>query len=325
LQHLAWSATTRGDYAAAERTLAAAADVFASLDDDGGLSWCAGTEAFVRLLQGRHTEARELAGGLLPLGRALGDRWGTAACLTIDGFAAAELGQIETGLDQATTAYEEFRSFGDTWGQTMALIAIGAALRGSGRVRKAVRRFEQAVAVADRQHPVPGALAIGALGYCRLDLGDPKAADEAADRALALMTGLDVRPGALVGLRVLKAQALRAQGDLEAATQLLQEARELPEASLVFPRRQALAHLAGTLRDRGQSREALVVAQEAMAVPAEDVRSRVIALRALGTCLADCGDRPAGRFALQQAVALAGSTEMRSELPASEKALAAFG
>src|SRR5205085_7867390 len=50
LQHLAWSATTRGDYALADRTLVEAAEVFNSLDDDGGLSWCAGTEAFVRPL-----------------------------------------------------------------------------------------------------------------------------------------------------------------------------------------------------------------------------------------------------------------------------------
>src|SRR5213078_4132858 len=82
LQHLAWSATTRGDYALAEQMLTQAADVFTALDDDGGLSWCAGTEAFVRLLQGRLRQARNLAQGLLPLGRAMGDRWGTAACLT---------------------------------------------------------------------------------------------------------------------------------------------------------------------------------------------------------------------------------------------------
>src|SRR5439155_16028471 len=73
LQHLAWSATTRGDYPRAERTLAHAADVFAALDDHGGLSWCAGTEAFVRLLQGRLQESRSLAQGLLPIGHALGD------------------------------------------------------------------------------------------------------------------------------------------------------------------------------------------------------------------------------------------------------------
>src|SRR3954471_14969496 len=102
LQHLAWSATTRGDYALAEQMLARAADVFAALDDNGGLSWCAGTEAFVRLLQGRLHESRVLAQGLLPIGHALGDRWGAAACLTIDGFAAAELGDLRTAVEETS-------------------------------------------------------------------------------------------------------------------------------------------------------------------------------------------------------------------------------
>ena len=44
-------------------------------------------------------------------------------------------------------------------------------------------------------------------------------------------------------------------------------------------------------------------------------------LRVLGACLAAAGDRPAARFALRQAVALSGATEMRAELTASQKAL----
>ncbi len=93
LQHLAWSATTRGDYTAADEALEAAAEVFARLEDTGGLSWVAGTEGFVRLLAGRLTEARELAGSVLPLGEQAGERWGVAALLTIDALAAAELGE----------------------------------------------------------------------------------------------------------------------------------------------------------------------------------------------------------------------------------------
>jgi class 3 adenylate cyclase/tetratricopeptide (TPR) repeat protein len=326
LQHLAWSATTRGDYELAERTLAAAADVFASLDDDGGLSWCAGTEAFVRVLQGRHAEARTLARGLLPLGRAMGDRWGTAACLTIDGLAAAELGRVTTALEESAAAYEEFLDLGDTWGQAMALVAEGASLRSAGRHRKAVRRLERAVQIAEQgRHPVPAVLALGVLGYCRLDLGDAGAAEAVADRALGVIDGLDVRPGALVGLRVLKAQAMRASGRLDEAIELLREAQVLREASLVFPRRQALAHLAGALLERGDAGEALQVAQQAMSETAEDVRSRIVALRVLGGCLAAVGDNPAARAAVRQAVALSNATEMTGELAGSRRALAALG
>jgi class 3 adenylate cyclase/tetratricopeptide (TPR) repeat protein len=325
LQHLAWNATTRGDYGQAEARLAAAADVFAGLDDDDGLSWCAGTEAFVRLLQGRLAEARELAQGLLPLGRALGDTWGTAACLIIDGFAAAELGFISTALDEASLAYDEFEALGDTWGQCMASLASAAALRGQGRQRKAIRRLEQAIELAVKaRHPLPAALATVNIGYCRLDLGDAGAAEAAAREALARAEGLDLRPGALVSLRVLLAQALRARGETKEAVELLREAQVVSDASLAFPRRQALAHLAGGLLELGETAEALRVAHEALAQPAQDVRSRVVALRVLSNCLLAAGDLPAARFAVRQAIALSGATEMRGELSASQKALSAL-
>jgi class 3 adenylate cyclase/tetratricopeptide (TPR) repeat protein len=325
LQHLAWSATTRGDYDEAEQRLVAAGNVFASLDDDGGLSWCAGTEAFIRLLQGRLAEARELAQSLLPLGRAMGDTWGTAACLTIDGFAAAELGLITTALEESTAAYDIFEELGDSWGQCMASIASAAALRGAGRQRKAIRRLEQAVDLAvTARNPLPATLATVSIGYCRLDLGDASAAEKAARQALERAEGLDLRPGALVSLRVLLAQALRARGKTEEAVQLLREAEVVVDASLAFPRRQALAHLAGGLLELGETAEALRVAQEAMAQPAQDVRSRIVALRVLGACLAAAGDRPAARYAVRQATALSGATEMRGELAASQRALSAL-
>ncbi|HEX3705513.1 MAG TPA: adenylate/guanylate cyclase domain-containing protein [Mycobacteriales bacterium] len=325
LQHLAWTATTRGDYDAAARRLVEARGVFASLDDEGGMSWCAGTEAFIRLLQGRLAEARELAQSLLPMGRAIGDGWGTAACLTIDGFAAAELGLIKTALDESAAAFDQFEELGDTWGQCMASIASAAALRGQGRQRKAIRRLELAVDLALKgRNPLPAALATVSIGYCRLDLGDASAAESAARLALEQAEGLDLRPGALVSLRVLLAQALRARGKTEEAVQLLREAQVVADSSLAFPRRQALAHLAGGLLELGETAEALRVAHEAMAQPAQDVRSRIVALRVLGACLAAAGDPPAARFAVRQATALSAATEMSGELSASQKALSAL-
>jgi tetratricopeptide (TPR) repeat protein len=320
LQHLAWSATTRGDYDVAERTLAQAAEVFSALDDTGGLSWCAGTEAFVRLLQGRLHEARALAGGLLELGRVLGDRWGVAACRTIVGFAAAELGDITIALRETSTALAEFRELGDTWGQAMALAAQGAALRGAGRLDDATDALMSAVQLStDARHPVVESLALGVLGYCRLDLDDPLGAESAAERAIAAMQGMDLRPGALTGLRVLRAQASRAQGRLDEALPLLSEADLVTDASLVFPRRQALAHLAGALLEADRPQDALAAIHRAMDVPAEDVRSRVISLRVLAQCLARTGDAPAARFAVRQAAALARATEMRCEVDATER------
>ena len=325
LQHLAWSATTRGDYALAERMLTKAADVFTELDDDGGLSWCAGTESFVRLLQGRLRQARGLARSLLPLGQAMGDRWGVAACRAIAAFADAELGNLTAAHEDSTEALEEFAALGDRWGQAMSLVARGAALRGESRHQEAIDDLEHAIALAEQAvHPVTAALALGVLGYCRLDAGDPAGARAAADRALGSLATMDLEPSALVGLRVLLAQSMRALGESVDAVKLLREAESCHEASLVFPRRQALAHLAGALRESGEPSEAMRVIRQAFDVPAEDVRSRVVALRVLAQCLLECGDRPAAELALRQAAALSEATEQASEREATRAALRAL-
>jgi tetratricopeptide (TPR) repeat protein len=306
--------------------LVEAAEVFSSVDDDGGLSWCAGTEAFVRLLQGRFREARGMARGLLPVGRARDDTWGTAACLTIDGFAAAELGRVTTALEESESALELFGSVGDTWGQTLAGVARGAALRAAGRQKEAAKALRAAVELSlGVDQPVTAALALSVLGYCRLDLGDLSGAQEAAERALAVAAPLELRPAALVGAKVLLAQVHRRRGDVEKALPLLREAEVCrEETSLIFPRRQALAHLAGALLETGDVSGALSSIRDAFSVPAEDVRSRVVALRVLAQCLTAAGDRPAALLAGRQAVALAGATEMRSELLASEKMVKAM-
>jgi len=326
LQHLAWTATTRGDYPLAERKLGEAAEVFSSVDDDGGLSWCAGTEAFVRLLQGRFREARGLARGLLPVGRARDDSWGTAACLTIDAFAAAELGRITGALEQSETALAMFRELGDTWGQALAGVARAAALRGAGRPKDAVKAVREAIELSERaDQRVTAALALSVLGYCRLDMGDLSGAEEAAKRALDAAVPLDLKPAALVGPKVLLGQVYRRRGDLEQALPLLAEAEICrDESSLIFPRRQALAHLAGVRLETGDVAGAMTGIHDAFAVPAEDVRSRVVALRVLANVLTAAGDAPAGLRAGRQAVALAKSTELRSELLASEKVVAAL-
>jgi class 3 adenylate cyclase/tetratricopeptide (TPR) repeat protein len=325
LQHLAWSATTRGDYPLAERMLTKAADVFTELDDDGGLSWCAGTEAFVRLLQGRLHQARGLARSLIPLGQAMGDSWGVAACRAIAAFADAELGNLTAANEDSTEALREFATMGDGWGQAMALVARGAARRGESRHVEALDDLERAVTLAEQAvHPVTAALALGVLGYCRLDVGDADGALAAADRALGSLSSMDLEPSALVGLRVLRAQSLRALGELDEAIALLHEAESCRDASLVFPRRQALAHLAGAMREAGDPTGALRMTRLAFAVGADDVRSRVVALRVLAQCLAECGDQPAAELALRQAVALSESTEQTSERAATRAALTAL-
>jgi len=324
LQHLAWSATTRGDYPLAESTLEQAAEVFGELEDTGGLSWVAGTEGFVRLLQGRLAEARELAQSILPLGEAAGEKWGVAALLTIDALAAAELGDVRTATHEATRAYERFDELDDSWGKAMALAAAGIAARGADDQDTAVALLDEAAQLAEAgPYPMVAILALVAGGYAQLERGDLGAAEGKAMRALARLSGLQLEPHAMLGARVLRAQVLRARGETEQALHELDQALAVAEVSaLLFPRRQALAHRAGMLVELGRVEEAVATARDAVATPAEDVRARVLALRVLGTALRAAGATEPARDAFEQALEIARSTGHRAEVAATERALA---
>jgi tetratricopeptide (TPR) repeat protein len=325
LQHLAWSATTRGDYALADEALDAAADVFGRLEDSGGLSWVAGTEGFVRLLQGRLAEARELAGSLLPLGEAMGERWGVAALLTIDALAAAELGEVAVASAQAAQARERFEHMGDRWGQALALTAEGIAARGADDPERALERLEAAAALAESSHfPMTQSLALVAAGYAHLDQGSVDAARGCAWRASAVLAGLDLEPHAALGAKVLLAQSMRVRGQREEALAELDAALAVSDQpGLLFPRRQALAHRAGTLLELGRIDDGLAAAREAVATPGEDVRSRVLALRALGSALRAAGDEDGAKASYDEALTVATSTGQRSEIAATEALIAA--
>ena len=69
----------------------------------------------------------------------------------------------------------------------------------------------------------------------------------------------------------------------------------------------------------------MAAAREAVALPAEDVRAQVLALRALGTALRACGAADEAHEAFTEALAVARSTGQRSEVAASERALAGAG
>jgi len=323
LQHLAWSATTRGDYRLADTSLSSAAGIFEALGDPGGLGWCTGTEALVRVLQGRLQESRSVARRLLPLAE-LAASWDVAISLTIDALAAAELGDLDNADAEAERAEKLFEAIGDDWGRSLALVALGASARAAGRLPEALEHFENAVRVAeDGAHPLTGTLALVGLGFTALDAGQLDRAETVAARARASLSWLELEPHAALAAAVLHAQVVRSRGEPERAVALLQQALSGGDApTLLFPRRQAMAHLAGSLVECRQPEAALAVATTAAGVHAEDIRSRVLALRALGTARAACGELAGAREAYEEAVMIARSTAARGQLAITERLLA---
>jgi class 3 adenylate cyclase/tetratricopeptide (TPR) repeat protein len=323
LQHLAWNATTRGDYDRADAMLARAIETFAGFEDVGGMAWTVGTEAFVRLLQGRFTTVRAMAAELIPRAEAMGDRFGIAAMLTVDAMAASELGNVTDAAVASERAAGLFAEIDDQWGRGIAIVARALARQASGDIAGAVAGLRDAVALAEeRQHPITRLLALWLLAWSAYWERDLDGASEVAHEAIALARDLGVEPHAEIGVRVVLALVDRARGDHEAALRVLGEIAEVPERpTLFFPMRQALAHYAGTLLDCGRAAEAVAAARRAVETPAEDVRSRVLAYRALGSALRAVGSYAEAEEALRAALAAASETEQAQERAQTEALL----
>ncbi|TQS43798.1 AAA family ATPase [Cryptosporangium phraense] len=320
LQHLAWSATTRGDFGRADRVLEEARAVFARLDDPAGRSWVRGTTAFVRLLEGRLHDARRLAEKFVPYAERVADGWAVAALRIVDAFAAAELGELTYATRQADLANAAFRAGHDPWGASLALTVRGVIARGYDRLDEAVDLFTEALAVGrEIGHPLTAGIALTIRGYCHLATGEIAAAEADAVRTLELIEPLEVDPSTRVGPLVLRAQARRLTGDRDGALELLGEVvNDAGGPSLLFPRRQALAHYSGVLLEAGKTEEALEWARRASRVPAEDIRSRIVARRALAISLGASGSLDEALVAADDAVTLAYGTEQASERAASD-------
>ncbi|GGM59778.1 hypothetical protein GCM10011608_51090 [Micromonospora sonchi] len=321
LQNLAWVTTTRGDFAGTDAVLGRAARLFAELKDPYGRAWLRGTAAFARLLAGRLREARRLARIFLPFGERVGEAWAVGTLRAVDAYANAELGELADADREARRAYREFAAASDDWGQGFALVVRGVVARGLGEPEHAADLLTDALSYARRTaHPLLTGMAGTLRGFVALDMGDRAAAERDALAVLTTVEPHNPQAPAQVAPRVLLATARLAAGDSGTAVGLLAPVATAAATtpSLLFSRRQTMARYASALLAHGQLEQALDWAGRAMNLPAEDVRSQVIATSVLAEALA-AGDQLAEASACaDEAVRLAYATEQRSERAAAE-------
>ncbi|MEO3776296.1 adenylate/guanylate cyclase domain-containing protein [Micromonospora sp. B11E3] len=321
LQNLAWVTTTRGDFAGTDAVLGRAARLFAELKDPYGRAWLRGTTAFARLLAGRLREACRMARVFLPFGERVGEAWAVGTLRAVEAFAAAELGELAEADRAARRAYRDFAAVSDDWGQGFALVVRGAVARGLGEPEHAADLLTDAVSYAERtSHPLLTGMAGTLRGFVALDLGDHSTAERAARAVLTAVEPHNPQAPVQVGPRVLLATARLAAGDPATAVGLLAPvataAANAP--SMLFSRRQTMARYAEALLAHGQREQALDWARRAVAAPAEDVRSQVIAASVLAEALAADGRFAEALASVDEAVRLAYATEQRSERAAAD-------
>ncbi|MEV4213094.1 adenylate/guanylate cyclase domain-containing protein [Micromonospora sp. NPDC049662] len=316
LQNLAWVTTTRGDFAGTDAVLGRAARLFAELKDPYGRAWLRGTTAFARLLAGRLREACRLAQVFLPFGERVGEAWAVGTLRAVAAYATAELGDLAEADREARRAYREFAAASDDWGRGFALVVRAVVARGLGEPEHAADLLTDALVYAEQtSHPLLTGMAGTLRGSVALDMGDHETAEQAARAVLTAVEPHNPQAPAQVAPRVLLATARLAAGDPATAVGLLAPVATAAATtpSLLLSRRQTMARYASALLAHGQREQALDWARRAVAAPAEDVRSQVIAASVLAEALAACGHPAEARSCADEAVRLAYATEQRSE------------
>ncbi|SDU45986.1 ATP-binding protein [Jiangella alkaliphila] len=185
--------------------------------DEAGLAWA---RWFLSLgLAGvgdRSVHVRRVAAALTTF-RRLGDRWGTAATLSLRADLARPLGSADAGVRSAEEAATIFRELGDRWG----LLRVTDTLAGHAEIRgdydRAAALHEEGVRIAT-ELGLATELSARLAGRGRIALlrGDLAAADELHERARVLAARHAHRRGeqfAEVGL----ALSARRQGRLDDA------------------------------------------------------------------------------------------------------------
>jgi class 3 adenylate cyclase/tetratricopeptide (TPR) repeat protein len=320
LQNLAWVTTTRGDFAGTDAVLGRAARLFAELGDPVGRSWLRGTTAFARLLAGRLHESRRLARIFLPFGDRVGEGWAVGTLRAVEAYAAAELGDLAEADGEARRAYRDFAAVSDDWGRGLALVVRGAIARGLNEPEHAEDLLTDALAYADKTgHPLLLGMAGTLRGFVALQRGDVEAAEADARRVMTAVEPHNPLAPAQVGPRVLLAEARLRAGDAATAVGLLAPIASDTGGSLLFSRRHALASYASALLADGHVEAAATWIRRAREVPAEDVRSGVIAALVLARVHAAAGSLDLARAAAEEAVLLAYSSEQVSERLAAEE------
>jgi CHAT domain-containing protein/Tfp pilus assembly protein PilF len=206
---------------------------------------------------------------LLPVWRALEDRYGEAATLNTLGFAAVALGRFEESLTSYRSSLRLWRELGYTRGEAETLLNIAAAYSFLGEKREALSRYEEVLALNRRLQDRRGEMyVLNNIGTVLSDLGEPRSALERFSRVLELA---------------------KQTGD-----QLMIAA--------------AFANMSAAHHVLGEFQQALEFSERAVSsAPASNLRGRSAMFTALGNVLFRLGENDRARDAFQQAIALAKS------------------
>ncbi|QKW36898.1 AfsR/SARP family transcriptional regulator [Actinomadura sp. NAK00032] len=296
-----------------------AATSYEGVRDPGARAWARWFLAFAHRGFGDLEVTGDLVRGALAEFRGLGERWGTAAALSVRATVHRARARLDAARRDAEESEALFRGLGDRWGRLKATNTLAELAEIAGDYDRAARLHEEGLRMAEELGLwAEASLRLSGLGRISLLTGDHAAADDRHHRALRLAADQSNKVAehfAAVGL----ALSARRRGDLDAA-----EARLLPwldwiravdgEPGLAL----VLAELGFAAEQRGDAGAALARHRDGLAARIGDPRAVALAFEGLAGARSLAGDaRPAARL-LGAAAALRASAG--APLPAAERA-----
>ncbi|MGV9316226.1 AfsR/SARP family transcriptional regulator [Streptomyces sp. NPDC003691] len=252
--------------------------------------------------------------------RALGDRWGIAACLAVGGVLAYVRGDLTDSRGRARESLALFRAEGDRWGQLQALGVLGRLAEIGGDYGTADGLHRESLAIAEELELwTDASVCWSQLGRIALLTGDHDRADEYHERGRRLAVEQGDGPAeefAELGL----ALTARRRGRLSEATVLLHRWLEWNrQFEAEYGTALILAELGFTAELRGDAAGALALHTEGLAAArgTGDPRAVALALEGLAGARALAGEGAAAARLL--GAAAAARSAAGAPLPAAER------
>jgi tetratricopeptide (TPR) repeat protein len=247
------------------------------------VGWALGLLAYVRLFQGRFTEAEELGRVVVEEAVERGDQWAEAMLITLQALLALWDGRIDEAARRAGEAHRIFRAIGDRYGEIQVSATIARTLAAQGLGVDALRTAEEAIAMATPIGQIT--LAQSVTASVALYMGHPARAIAHAHLALEATF---VAPGFGYDSYVTLALAHLQSGNVDEAMTFAERAQSVrpdhPNGT------QALALVTAAA---GRPAEAISLAAAVRDMVGSTYLDRWLAGVAAGLAQAQCGDRAA--------------------------------
>lgn len=277
LVNLGWVDLLLGKLDSANASLEEALQIFGDLGDAEGAGWCLGLRAWVLLFEGRLADAaaleRQIESAVVQdqhrAPRGMGG-FGWAIGRVLLAFVALDSARLAECQDLSHQGLAMFEESDAVWGLAMARFPLGIATMMRMQFDDARQIFRDAQVQADRSSD-PMVKSLVGYGAALVELvdGNLELAEHLSDEAVRLTEATGVSWISEIPGRSIKAEVLRARGQLEEALRVLEAPAVGPTG--LYEESRAVASLAEVFCDLGRYADAIEAAQRGIAEAGEDV------------------------------------------------------